>query len=332
MKSGKFLFHIILMIFTLPFIYGGCVVIFSSGEIHRDKQQSQVDTNIGFIGISSQAAINSTNAENLVSSAFIGGATNIQPISSQLNRSVISTQASTFRPLKFSQLIIGSLRKIELDHFDVVHSQTDVMNKNGKFTGDCGGSFSYTLEFNHEFQSFNGEILFEDYCDDGILVSGQTDVDGYFDVVTGDFSIANFLFDNLSDEYFTFEGEISIDFSDFPTKIIFTAYSTDNQTGKVCWLDDYNITLTERIGHIEFSIYGTFYHPDYGFVVLTTLDPFIIHEGDDWPSSGQLNILGENATTAQLTALDHLHTAIEADTDGDGLLDWESGLLNWSDL
>jgi hypothetical protein len=320
------------LIFTLPYIYGGCVVIFSSGDIHRDSKQRQVDTNIGFIGISSQAAIKSTNAENLVSSAFIGGATDVQPIRSLLNRSVISTQASTFRPLKFSQLIIGSLRKVELDQFDVVHSQSDVMTKNGKFTGDCGGSFSYTLEFDNESQRLNGDILFEDYCDDGILISGQTDVDGYFDMLTGDFIAANLLFDNLGDEYFTFEGEISIDFSDVPIKVILAAYSTDNQTGNVCWLDEYNIALTERIGRIEFSIFGTFYHPEYGFVVLTTSDPFIVHEGDDWPSSGQLNILGENATTAQLTAIDHLHTGIAADTDGDGLLDWESGLLNWSEL
>ena len=331
MNSCKFLIHIILLIFTLPYIYGGCVVVFSSGDIHRDNKR-QVDTNIGFIGISSQATINSTNAENLVSSAFTGGATHVQPISSQLNHSVISTQSSALRPVRLTQLIIFALHRIESNPFDMAHSQTDFMTKNGEFIGECGGSFSYTLEYNSWPQGFSGDILFEDYCNDGILISGQTDVDGSLDAVTGNFITANLLFDNLSDEYITLEGEISIDFSDVPTKTIFAAYSTDAQNGEVYWLDDYNITLTERIGHIEFSIFGTFYHPDYGFVVLTSSDPFIVHEGDDWPSSGQLYISGDNGTKAQLTALDHLHAGIEADTDGDGLLDWESGLLNWSEL
>ena len=188
------------------------------------------------------------------------------------------------------------------------------------------------LEFDRVSQSFNGSILFEDYCDDGILVSGQTDVDGYFEIRTENFITANFLFESLTDGYLTFEGEISIDFSNTPILVIFTAYGTDPNTGTVYWIDDYSITLVELVGHIEIEVFGTFYHPDYGFVVLNTFDPFIVHDGDDWPTSGQLMILGDKATKARLTAIDQLHVAIEADTDGDGLFDWDSGLFSWNDL
>jgi hypothetical protein len=61
------------------------------------------------------------------------------------------------------------------------------------------------------------------------------------------------------------------------------------------------------------------------------VEPFIIYDGDDWPSSGALNIEGINSTIAILTTIDILRCRVEADTDGDGNYDCDSGILNWTD-
>ena len=139
MKSGRRLIHIIFLLFTLPYIYGGCIVVFSSGDINRDKNLSHTDTAVGFIGISSQAEFNTTNAEDLVGSAFTGGSTNVEP----LNRSFFIPQTAAFRPFKFPRVLIDSLRRIESAPEIITFSSTDVMIQNGNFQGDCGGSFSY---------------------------------------------------------------------------------------------------------------------------------------------------------------------------------------------
>ena len=39
MKSGKFILLTLMLIFSLPYLYGGCVVVFSSGDTNRDKNQ-----------------------------------------------------------------------------------------------------------------------------------------------------------------------------------------------------------------------------------------------------------------------------------------------------
>jgi len=58
--------------------------------------------------------------------------------------------------------------------------------------------------------------------------------------------------------------------------------------------------------------------------------PFHIDDGDEWPSSGVFIVGGEGGTEAQLTALSSTTYIVDADTDGDGIYDWDSGVLNWS--
>ena len=92
------------------------------------------------------------------------------------------------------------------------------------------------------------------------------------------------------------------------------------------------MNLEELFGVVEFEIFGTFYHPDHGFVNLTTTEPFIVHDSDDWPTSGQFVIQGENDTEAELNAIDNFRCSVEADTDGNGILNWDSGIAYWGDL
>ena len=77
---------------------------------------------------------------------------------------------------------------------------------------------------------------------------------------------------------------------------------------------------------------GSFYHADYGYVVLATPVLFVIYEGDDFPSNGTLVLTGANGTKAELNAIDYLYCECKSDSDGDGAYEWESGAMLWSDL
>ena len=332
MRNLKFIILIILLAFTLPYTYGGCVLVFSSGDTEIDKDQVDDEHSGGFIGNSSQAAITSTNAESLAGGAFAGGLSGVEPKGVKMSQRFNTDQTDVFRPLRFPLVLGDGLRRIELDTILNSSGQLNVITKVDSLAGSCGGELSYTLTLNRTTAKFSGNFLFADYCDAGILISGQTDVDGTYEASSGAFDTASFSFDDLSDDTHTLDGKISLDFTDTPIVATFSVYSTDKDSGQVYWLKNYSINLFELSDRVEIEIFGTFYHPDNGFVTLTTSEPFVIFEADDWPAAGQLLIQGDSDTKARLIAIDQVLYRIEADTDGDGIFDWNSGILYWTDL
>jgi hypothetical protein len=332
MKSCKFLVLIILLVLSLPFMYGGCVIVYSSGDLNSDEDLNKDETSGGFTGSTAQAAITQMNVEALAASAFAGGLTSGATNSLSLKQRSNADPMDVFRPLRFPLVLGDSLRRIDLGAPLITFGQPTVTTERNNFDGRCGGEVKSIITLNRISGKFSGNLLFSDYCDDGVIISGQTDVDGTVDVFSGDFSAADFTFDDLSDGSHSLEGQISMDFSATPIVATFSAYSKDEQTGKVSWIKDFSLNLAELIGHLEIEIFGTFYHPDHGFVSLTTTETFVVHEEDDWPTSGQLVLAGDNATEARLMAIDQLRCRVEADTDGDGIFDWESDTLNWNDL
>ena len=306
-------------------------MVFSSGDGDINRSQDDNQSSGAFIGITSKATINSENAVQLTAGALAGG---LMPHASQ--RSVLDQtpgdfQRDAFRILQFPLILADSLRKIELSPALIFFSQSDFITENGRLEGSCGGSFAYTLRLNRKTEIFSGSLAFEKYCAGETAISGKTDVAGSLQAGTGNFMTATFTFEDLSDGARSVDGEISMDFSDSPILATFNAYSTDEHDGQVYRIKDYSLNLFEFAAHVEIEIFGTFYHPGYGFVTLTTSDPFIIHNNDNWPAAGQMVIHGDRNTSAQLVALDHLHFGIEADSAGDGIFDWDSGIRSWDD-
>ena len=330
MKNNRFTIISILLIFLLPFTYGGCYVAYSSGGSVRDHEEENTFPGT-FIGITSKAAINSENAVQLTAGALAGG---LKPDDSKhtvLDHGAGYSSKDAFRISQFPLMLADALRKIELSPALIFFNRSDIIVENGRFEGSCGGGYSYTLRLNRRTATFTGRLAFERYCMDGITISGKTDVDGSFQTGSGKFISATFLFDNLSDGACSMDGEILMDFSASPILVAFNAYSTDEHNGQVYWIKDYSMNLHEFAAHVEVEIFGTFHHPDYGHVNLSTSDPFIMHDGDNRPASGQMIVYGDHNTSARLMALDHLSYGIEADLAGDGLFDWESEIFNWND-
>jgi len=334
MKNFKFFVLIILLAFTLPYMYGGCVLIYSSGGFD-DIQDPKDDTaSQDYDGSTSKAAITRENAPALAVGAFAGGLSDSGPApqSLKLLQRTDSAQVDTFRPLRYLLVLVDSLRRIESDTELDISGLSNVVTESNNLKGGCGGELTYTLTFDRLSGNFSGDLLFADYCAEGNVFSGETDVDGTFEARSGVFSTATFTFDDLADEFHTLNGEIELDLSDTPLCATLTAYSKDSQTGAVYWLKNYSINLFEFFDRVEIEIFGTFYHPENGFVRLTTSEPFIVFEDDDWPASGQLLIQGDKDTEAHLIAVDPSHYKVAADTNGDGIFEWDSGLLNWADF
>lgn len=331
MKISKFTILFLLLIIILPYTYGGCVVVFSSGNSENEEKIRDDESSSGFIGITSQASINSENAGRLAGGAIAGGLTSIESQSTKLMRRDVNYQIDAFRALRFPLVMGDSLRKIEISPSLIKFSRTNFINENGLIESDCGGVVSYRLSFNRDSERFTGSLLFEEYCDGGLTIDGQVDVDGTFDKGSGDFITANFSFYDLSDASHSLDGDLLIDYSDKPILVNFSAYCTDKHTGKTYWIKKYSLNIIEYIGHIEVEIFGTFYHPDYGYVSFKTSQPFILHDTDDWPASGQLVIEGDNDTIAQISAIDQFHCRIEANTNGAGIFDWDSEIIDWED-
>ena len=94
------------------------------------------------------------------------------------------------------------------------------------------------------------------------------------------------------------------------------------------------MTLTEESSYVNVEVSGKYYDSDYGYVTITTLTPLCIYYNDSFPSDGVFVITGDTgigggSTKAQLTVLSSTTYQVEADTNGDGTYDWNSGVLDW---
>jgi hypothetical protein len=125
---------------------------------------------------------------------------------------------------------------------------------------------------------------------------------------------------------------MDIDFSASPNVITFNAYGQDPSSGKIFWIKDYSIFIDEYTGYIQIEMTGRFYHPDHGYVALSTTEPFVLHDGDEWPTSGTLIVEGANSAKAKISAIDNENCAIEADIDGDDSYEWVSETLIWDEI
>ncbi|MBU5637579.1 hypothetical protein KOM00_12655 [Geomonas sp. Red69] len=95
----------------------------------------------------------------------------------------------------------------------------------------------------------------------------------------------------------TVKGRMSI-VNDVDKTITLSMVFTDGASGKTYWYKDFSTVVS----YSTTTIQGTFYHPDYGYVTLTTLTPLSNATntyGD--PVSGQLLFTGGNGSQVRLT-------------------------------
>lgn len=104
----------------------------------------------------------------------------------------------------------------------------------------------------------------------------------------------------------------------------------DNGTGEVYKVENYTLAMYWYYDHIQLSIDGRYYHPDHGYVDITTAQVWNVYARAAGPSSGELGVAGSGLTRAKLVALTETTYEVAADCDGDGTFEWSTGPLDWS--
>lgn len=295
---------------------------------------------ISYTGLTTQATIDGNNAEDLSTGAYQGGQAGAAIGSVGAIQTGESGPVGHSRMLKVSQVLEGSLRQVDLMSRSAGTFVGAIYTESNTIYGDCGGSASFTVSVDDQTGDFSGSFTFNNYCDDEVTISGAASFSGRVDLSTEELIEFSFSFNNLTgtsgSDSFTLDGDISIDNTVSPATMTMTMLLKDNNTGKV-YKVDYNYIMTEEANYIEVEASGTYYDPDYGYVSITTTVPLCIYVGDDYPSDGVIvatgnTSIGGGSTMARLTALTSMTYQVEADTNGDGIYDWNSVVLNWSDL
>ena len=100
-------------------------------------------------------------------------------------------------------------------------------------------------------------------------------------------------------------------------------YKIYDMVGRV-YQDDTNGIATEAEGR--------FYHHEYGYVDIYTKERLRLYAGDMYPSEGEYVIEGANGTEARVFFLDNETFRVRADTSGNGVYDYDSGIIYWSGI
>ena len=285
-----------------------------------------------YSGVTTPAQVDESNAEEITGGAFATGLIGDGMVGLSVDQQIESYHIRDFRSVNIPIILNDSLNRVDFTSASSGGIQAATQTQSDIIEGSCGGTMSYAVSVDDAQGTFNGSFIFSDYCNDGTIINGAARFDGQMDVDSGSFIEATFSFDNLSGGELILDGEIQIDFAATPNVVTFNAYGQDPVSGAVFWIQNYNITIEEFAGYVEIEMAGTFYHPDFGYVTLSTPGPLVLHDGDEWPESGILIVTGANNSKAKLTAMDHLTCMLEVDRDGDDTYEWDSGIINWEDM
>ena len=285
-----------------------------------------------YSGVTTQAEVDESNAEEIAGGAFATGLIGDGMVGLSVDQPAETYHIRNFRSVNVPVVLSDSLNQVDFDAAASVGIQAATQSTSDTIAGDCGGTMSYSISYDDQQGTFSGSFTFSNYCYGATTMNGAAEFDGQIDVNTQEFIEATFTFDNLSGGDLTLDGEIDIDFSATPNVITFNAYGQDPNSSAVFWIRDYRITIDEFANYVEIEMVGTFYHPDFGYVTLTTPVPLVLYDGDDWPESGTLIVTGANNSKAKLTAIDHLTCTVEVDHDGDDIYEWDSGVIGWEEL
>ncbi|CAB1064202.1 hypothetical protein D1BOALGB6SA_8993 [Olavius sp. associated proteobacterium Delta 1] len=322
MKDLRYLILWVTIASALLYCIGGC----SGGGGNGG------DDGIAYSGLTSQAEISDQNAEDISGGSFGAGLIGDGMMGFSLDQSSNEKFVRKFRTVKVPEILSDSLHLIDFTNPPAGVGQAALETVSETIDGNCGGSMSYSVSADNVIGTFSGRFTFSQYCNDGTTINGRASFEGRINLDTEEFVEAYLSFDNLSGGGLTLDGDIEFDFASSPNMISFNAYAQDPGTGKVYWIRDYSIAIGEYVGLVQIEMSGMFYHPDYGYVNLSTTAPFILHDGDEWPTSGTLVVTGVNNSKAKITAIDNANCAVEADFDGDDSYEWDSGTIIWDDI
>ncbi len=291
-------------------------------------------TPISYTGSTNQAVISTGNAAYIAIGGLQGGAPGTG--NSGLGTASINVSAEWEqnypRLLTLSRTLERSVRNIDSAplHGEITVSveYSDIQTR----AGECGGMAYYSIRYDDD-GNVSGTDTYVDYCNDGVTVSGGINYSGrktsiysneYLElsISFGPFQIVD------ADGTFTTQGTIDYDYTVSPVAVTMDLLMNCSCDGKIYRYENFTMTLTEGYNYIDFEMNGRFYEPDYGYLDISTVETFRVHDNASWPDRGEFVFTGNSGTMARFIILSDTEYAVEVDTDGDGFYDW-SKIVSW---
>jgi len=297
---------------------------------HDSKSEQNVDPADVYKGKTSQAIITSENAEYLVR----GGYSGIQ-LGLILDISTRDNIDGSKVKKRFQVLpIVQSIKQSTIDiGISKNKSQTRATarqvnyEENGRGPNANGGTAAFVINVNDSTGYFSGTVTYKGFDYVGVIINGSATITGTFDFDSETLSSMTLSY-NALDIYFygediygiTLTGSLSWDSnieSDTDTISINMAL-LDQKDDKTYWFNSYEfVTYYENNVASYATTTGRFYDHDYGYVNLSASFPLL-------QSERPLLFSGASGTWALVHYFyDSYESLIEADTDGDTIVDWE---------
>jgi len=247
----------------------------------------------GYTGVQTQAVINDDNAQQLALDAYNGGAM-ADPMTDQVF--TMAAGSGNDQPLApLGRILFDSLPELDFTP-TVAPMATEVIN------GTCGGTA--TVSASEGETSASGSIVYNDYCEDGMVLNGSVSFAGKLNQQTNVVSMT-MTFGTLTTEEGSLSGSITMIFTLYDENAVMTMSMNmvlTDALDRTYWVDHYTLVVTPGTTYDTAQFTGTYHDFEAGHMVITTTDSLLIDSVTGIPESGTLHFAGAEGTWADLTA------------------------------
>ncbi len=287
-------------------------------------------TAITYTGLKIPAVITSNNAVTMAEGVFSPdidafGATDIIGVVTEDGETLNSASNLTL-----AQMFADVARQMDFNTAmtlpGVVETQSDTL--------PCdSGSIYLSITVDDVTGDFSGNMSFQDCVMENVYMDGTANFTGTIDVNSLDNIQMTLTFSDLIERYdtdsYTFSGQIAMTISALSVVEVIDFYVRDNNTLNVYWYATYTIEIVDNVTESLIRISGRFYHPDHGYVDISTINTLHMNYTDTWPYTGILVASGDSSSLMVDCEGDSILTyTLSVDADGDGSYETVT-LENW---
>jgi len=244
----------------LSFILSISVFLVACGGGGGGSGASETPDGLSYTGLSSLASISSTSIASNYVEAY-----------KQLN---ISDLGNPFPASSSSAMV-----------------KTPAATESGTITGNCGGEASYIGSEDNGYIELTFDA--DDLCSDGTILDGVMTFSGYENNYTIGFSPIRFIIESSNIDY-SLSGKFDFTISGNDISLLTqTAIFKNNNNNVSIKVEQWQEVVNTSVSPEQLEVSGRFYHPEYGYVSFTTLEPM---EMDGFnASSGEIKLSGDNS-------------------------------------
>lgn len=256
--------------------------------------------NLTYTGSTSAAVIDQTNADDFPF-VVLESSSSTEDIPFAVD--IKADSSDSIPDAKTIKKASGFISNIIKNNFD--NNDQQVTGVATSQTGSCGGKYTYSENVTET--SFSGSMTFSNFCEGGLsaygyefTMHGKMTFSGSYHLDAAQTPVFDSL--NITIQYlkFTYNDGTTTHAEEFSGSITVTSFDATNAPVDFTLSVNYeygnkiykieNFTVDEAMGTIS----ATFYHPDHGYVDITTTDPFTYDYANEQFCSGSLRITGSD--------------------------------------